>query len=99
MKAMQKIVGSLIVGCVLACWLISNTDAQPTLPLPGSANLPDSATQQFFDNNNGGSGGFSYTPPDYGTNLWVAKLGLASGNLVGIISSTTRHLFRATVEI
>ncbi len=32
MKAMQKIVGRLMVSCVLAYWLTSNTDAQPTPP-------------------------------------------------------------------
>jgi hypothetical protein len=62
MKAMHKIIGRLIVGCVFACWLISNTDAQPT--------PPDSD-----GNINGFGGGGIYTPDysgqivNYGTNL------------------------------
>ena len=59
---MQKIIGRLIVGCVLACWLISNTDAQPT-------------------------------PPGYGTNLWIRLNGIASNNLVGIISNTIPDIY------
>jgi hypothetical protein len=37
----------------------------------------------------GGSGGSSYTPPDYGTNLWIAQWGgIVSNLLTGIASNT-----------
>ncbi len=78
---MQKVVGSLIVGCVLACWLISNTNAQLIPPGGGGGtNNYDPPTSTF-------------TAPDYGTNLWVAQAGIASGNLVGIISNTIPNIY------
>ncbi len=81
MKAMQKVIGSLIVGCVLACWLISNTNAQLIPPGGGGGtNNYDPPTSTF-------------TAPDYGTNLWVAPAGIASGNLVGIISNTIPDIY------
>ncbi len=30
----------------------------------------------------------SFTLPDYGTNLWIAQVGISSGNLVGIVSNS-----------
>ena len=84
MKAMDNVIGRLIVGCVLACWLISNTDAQPTPP----------------DNDTGGDNSGGTYMPDYsgqmvnpGTNLWIAKFAISSSNLVGIISNTIPDIY------
>ena len=30
----------------------------------------------------------SFTLPDYGTNLWIAQVGISSGSLVGIVSNS-----------
>ena len=41
MKATEKIIGRLIVGCVLACWLISNIYAQTTAKAVQSVSADD----------------------------------------------------------
>ncbi len=164
MKAMQKIVGSLIVGCVLACWLTSNICAQTTakavqavsaedmavmlqaveattpvaaesvplygtfysalhanwVPLPANINnvpawslgdgiwllddldQPQAHKQTMAGNmmameapapGVGGTNSYtanesSFVLPDYGTNLWIAQVGISSRNLVGIVSNS-----------
>ncbi len=167
MNAMQKIVGRLIVGCVLACWLTSNIYAQTTAkavqsvsaddmavmlqaveattpvaaesvppygtfysashanwaPLPANVNsvpawnlgdgvwLLDDLDQPQAQMQTmagtmmamsapmpgvGGDGGTnnytfnasSFVLPDYGTNLWIAQVGISLGNLVGIVSNS-----------
>ena len=39
-------------------------------------------------NDSGGSSGSSYTVPDYGTNLWITQVAVASGYLMGIATNT-----------
>ena len=68
-----------------------------TLPeLPGASVGRFGGTTGDFSPPGGGGGdgggGGSYTPsyaaPDYGTNLWIAQISLASGYLTGIASNT-----------
>jgi len=54
-----------------------------TLTLGGGPMPPGGGgTNGYFPN------GSSYTPPDYGTNLWIAQLAITNGYLTGIASNT-----------
>lgn len=60
--------------------------------LPGSFHAMDDSPP--FPGEGGGSGGGggsgsgSYTPPDYGTNLWIQQYGISSNTFIGILSNT-----------
>jgi hypothetical protein len=50
------------------------------MPSPGDGG-GDSGTNGFSNSN--------YVQPDYGTNLWIAQVGISSGSLVGIVSNSS----------
>lgn len=75
MKIITEMVGAVTITLALSIELAS---AQPTPPGGGGMT------------NSGGGTYTNYYPaiPDYGTNLWIAQPGMASGNIGGVLSNS-----------
>lgn len=41
-----------------------------------------------FEGGGSGTGGSSYTPPNYGTNLWIQQYGITTNHFTGMLSNT-----------
>jgi hypothetical protein len=91
MKATGKIVGRLIVGCVLACFLTSNLHAQiPQFPSPD--------TNDYDGGTNNYSYSYTYMPPNYGTNLWIEFFGKTNLDVYFRLHNTTNALYYQILE-